>query len=93
MQVTTYFGLTLGLGWNEQNAGNLASGSFVLISILLWTGSYLFRVAGKDMTYAKQLKSYEDAVIAKRLEELSDDEVDALMDEIDRSQATDSQLQ
>ena len=36
------------------------------------------------MTYAKQLKSYEDAVIAKRLEELADEEVEALLDEIDR---------
>ena len=45
----------------------------------------MFRVANKDMTYAKQLKTYEDAVIAKRLEELADDEVNALMDEMDRS--------
>jgi len=37
------------------------------------------------MTYTKQLKSYEDAVIAKRLEELSEDEVVALMDEMDRT--------
>ena len=26
-----------------------------------WVGSYVFRVANKDMTYAKQLRSYEEA--------------------------------
>ena len=43
------------------------------------------QVGSKDMTYSKQLKTYEDAVIAKRLEELSEDEVEALMDEMDRT--------
>ena len=37
--------------------------------------SYVFRVANKDMTYAQQLKDYEDAVIQKRFEELSEEEV------------------
>jgi len=33
---------------------------------------------------AKQLKEYEDAVIAKRLEELDEDEVQALMEDVER---------
>lgn len=36
----------------------------------------------QDMTYAKQLRDYENAVIQKRFEELNTDEVDAMMDEI-----------
>merc|ERR1719502_959469 len=71
-------------GMDEQTAGNLASGSFVGISILAWTSTYLFRVGNKEMTYAKQLKSYEDAVIEKRFEELAEEEVEALLEEIDR---------
>jgi len=35
------------------------------------------------MTYAKQLKDYENAVLQKRLEELADDEINALMEEIE----------
>ena len=35
---------------------------------------------------AKQLKDYEDAVIAKRLEELDDDEIQALVEDIERSE-------
>ena len=34
------------------------------------------------MTYAQQLRDYENAVIQKRFEELSEEEVDALMGEI-----------
>ena len=52
--------------------------------ILLWTFSYIFRVFTKNMTYSTQLKQYEDAVIAKRFEELQDDEVEALLGEIER---------
>jgi hypothetical protein len=33
---------------------------------------------------AKQLKDYENAVIAKRLEELDEDEVQALVEEVER---------
>lgn len=42
----------------------------VTVGIILWTTTYVFRVANKDMTYVKQLKDYEDAVLRKRLEEL-----------------------
>lgn len=31
-----------------------------------WTGSYVFRVFTKQMTYAKQLDAYEEAVMRKR---------------------------
>lgn len=33
---------------------------------------------------AKQLKDYENAVIAKRLEELDEDEIQALVEEVER---------
>ena len=36
------------------------------------------------MKQARQLKDYENAVIATRLEELDDDEIQALVEEIDR---------
>jgi len=35
---------------------------------------------------AKQLKDYENAVFAKRLEELDDDEIQALVEEIERDE-------
>ena len=59
---------------------------FSVFTMLLWGSTYIFRVATKDMTYAKQLKDYEDAVIQKRLEELDDDEVQALVEDIEREE-------
>lgn len=70
------------LGWDVVLAGNVILVGYVGLGTVVWTGSYVFRVANKDMTYAQQLKDYENAVIQKRFEELSEEEVDALMGEI-----------
>ena len=37
----------------------------------------------QDMTYVKQLREYEDAVMAKRLEEMTEDEVQKMVDSTD----------
>mmetsp|Transcript_17290 Transcript_17290/g.26546 ORF Transcript_17290/g.26546 Transcript_17290/m.26546 type:complete len:188 (+) Transcript_17290:72-635(+) len=73
-------------GVDEIEAGRDIGVGFSVITMLLWGSTYIFRVATKDMTYAKQLKDYEDAVIAKRLEELDEDEVQALVEDIEREQ-------
>ena len=70
-------------GMDSSKVGGYVGALFVLISNVLWASTYIFRVANKDMTYAKQLKDYENAVLQKRLEELQDDEIDALMEEIE----------
>ena len=70
------------LGWDVVLAGNVVLVGYVGLGTVAWTLSYVFRVANKDMTYAQQLRDYENAVIQKRFEELSEDEVDALMGEI-----------
>ena len=73
-------------GVDEIEAGRDIGVGFSVVTMLLWGSTYIFRVATKDMTYAKQLKDYEDAVIAKRLEELDEDEVQALVEDIEREQ-------
>mmetsp|Transcript_6329 Transcript_6329/g.8578 ORF Transcript_6329/g.8578 Transcript_6329/m.8578 type:complete len:221 (+) Transcript_6329:70-732(+) len=78
-----YYGLQY-TGMEDVVAGQYVGVGFVLISCVLWTLTYVFRVATKDMTYAKQLKDYENAVLQKRLEELKEDEVQALIEEIER---------
>lgn len=70
-------------GVDSEKVGAYVGAIFVLLSNLLWASSYIFRVANKDMTYAKQLRDYENAVLQKRLEELKDEEIDALMQEIE----------
>jgi hypothetical protein len=70
------------LGYDMIFAGNVILIGYIGIGTILWVSSYVFRVASKDMTYAQQLKDYENAVIQKRFEELSEAEVDALVGEI-----------
>lgn len=74
------------MGMDEIEVGRNIGVGFTVFTTVLWGASYIFRVATKDMTYAKQLKDYEDAVIAKRLEELDEDEVQALVEDIERDE-------
>ena len=55
--------------------------AIVLLMTVGWLGSYLFRVKTKKMTYVQQLKDYEDAVMQKRLEEMSDDQIQQVLEE------------
>jgi len=99
--VLTVLGLTvpfliysalISLGIDSNRLGVAMSGVFVVGSIILWTLSYVFRVFNKEMTYGTQLKNYEDAVIQKRYEELTDEEVDALVQEVEREEAAEQAI-
>ncbi|MEO0985890.1 MAG: DUF3007 family protein [Cyanobacteria bacterium J06639_14] len=50
--------------------------------ILGWILTYLTRVMTKQMTYNQQLKDYEDAVLQKRLEEMTPEELAQLEAEV-----------
>lgn len=59
--------------------------------VIGWLLTYLFRVGTKNMTYNQQLKDYEEAVMRKRLEEMSPEELAQLQAEIEgeeRSEVT-----
>lgn len=73
-------------GFDGLEAGRWIGGGFTVVATMAWVSTYIFRVATKDMTYAKQLKDYENAVIAKRLEELDEDELQALVEEVERDE-------
>jgi hypothetical protein len=77
-----YLGLKLA-GLDSINAGIWSQ--VVLVGIILaWLGSYVFRVATKNMTYTQQLKDYEEAVLQKRLEELTPEELAKIQAEIEQ---------
>ncbi|EKU22304.1 hypothetical protein NGA_0486600 [Nannochloropsis gaditana CCMP526] len=92
--VSTLVTAAIFAGYNVATAlgvDGLQAGIYISVAMTLgmvaWTFTYIFRVANKDMTYAKQLKNYEDAVLAKRLEELEEEEVEALMEEVEKEGA------
>jgi hypothetical protein len=77
-----YYGLQAAFGMDAIMAGNYAQLIIFVGLCFGWVGSYLFRVATKQMTYAKQLEDYEEAVMQKRLEELPETELENIMQEI-----------
>lgn len=69
-------------GVEDLKAGQLTTGFVSVFALLAWISTYVFRVGTKQMTYAQQLRDYEDQVIQKRYEELTDEELAALNDEL-----------
>lgn len=80
------FGLESGLeliGLDSIKAGNAVQLVMVLGLTIGWISSYIFRVASKDMTYAQQLRDYENKVMQKRLEELPEAELEVLLAQVE----------
>jgi phosphotransferase system glucose/maltose/N-acetylglucosamine-specific IIC component len=57
----------------------------VLVGIVLaWSFSYIFRVATKNMTYDRQRQEYEEAVLQKRYDDLTPEQLAQLQAEIEQ---------
>jgi len=78
-----YYGLQTVFGMDAAMAGNWVQLVIFLGICVGWIGSYLFRVATKQMTYARQLDDYEEAVMKKRLEELPETELENMMQNVE----------
>jgi len=81
--------LVLQLAGLDSASAGIWSQLLLVGGLVGWLFSYLFRVATKNMTYAQQLKDYEEAVMQKRLAEMSPEEVAKLLAE-ENSQPNDS---
>ncbi|GLJ14488.1 hypothetical protein SUGI_0234280 [Cryptomeria japonica] len=80
------FGLKYGLefiGVDSLKAGNVVQLVLVLGLTVGWILTYIFRVSTKDMTYAQQLRDYENKVLEKRLEELPEAELEVLLAQVE----------
>lgn len=54
--------------------------------LLVWLATYVYRAMSQKMTYNQQLKDYEDAVLQKRLDEMTPEELAQLQAEIEQEQ-------
>ncbi|MCL2924265.1 MAG: DUF3007 family protein [Trichodesmium sp. MAG_R04] len=81
-----YFVLQV-VGINSINAG-IWTQAVLVGGLVVWLMTYLFRVTNSDMTYNQQLKDYEEAVLQKRLEEMTPEELAKLQAEIEQENAT-----
>lgn len=73
----------LAVGLDSTEAGIWAEAGLV-IGIVIWLLTYLLRVLTRNMTYNQQVKDYEDAVLQKRLDELSPEELAKLQAELEQ---------
>ncbi len=76
-----YFLLQLA-GLDSPQAG-IWTQAILVGGLIGWLLTYLFRVFTQNMTLNQQLKDYEDAVLQKRLEELTPEELAKLQAEIE----------
>ncbi|CAI9113694.1 OLC1v1014348C2 [Oldenlandia corymbosa var. corymbosa] len=80
------YGLKYGLeffGVDPLQAGNVVQLVLVLGLTVGWISTYIFRVSNKEMTYAQQLRDYESKVMEKRLESLTEAELQVLLQQIE----------
>lgn len=80
--------LLQGFGLDAISAG-IWSQVLLVGGLIGWAASYLFRVARKDMTLNTQLQDYREAVLKKRLEEMSPEEIVRLQAEVETEKASD----
>uniref|UniRef100_A0A803M8D9 Uncharacterized protein n=1 Tax=Chenopodium quinoa TaxID=63459 RepID=A0A803M8D9_CHEQI len=71
------------VGVDPLQAGNVVQLVIVLGMTVGWISTYMFRVASKDMTYAHQLRDYESKVMEKRLEGLTEAELQVLIEQVE----------
>uniref|UniRef100_A0A7S0RIX4 Uncharacterized protein n=1 Tax=Chlamydomonas leiostraca TaxID=1034604 RepID=A0A7S0RIX4_9CHLO len=81
-----YYGLQAG-GMEAGMAGNWVQLIIFMGICVGWVSTYLFRVATKQMTYVKQLEAYEEAVMRKRVEEMTEEELTQLVAEAEAEKA------
>jgi hypothetical protein len=78
MRLVGLDGITAGI-WSQ---------AIMVVVVIGWLLSYLFRVVTHNMTLNQQLDDYESAVLQKRLEELTPEELDAIQAKLDAEKAS-----
>ncbi|MBD2460762.1 DUF3007 family protein [Oscillatoria sp. FACHB-1407] len=77
------YGFFKAVGLDSVDAG-IWSQVILVGGLVGWLLTYLFRAVTQNMTYNQQLKDYEDAVLQKRLEEMTPEELAALQAEVEQ---------
>jgi hypothetical protein len=75
-----YWGFKIA-GFDSTDAG-VWSQFLLVIGLLGWVATYLYRALSQKMTYVQQLKDYENAVLEKRYAELSPEAREKLQAEV-----------
>ncbi len=74
------------VGLDSINAGIWSQVALILV-VLGWSGTYIFRVSNRNMTYDQQRADYENAVLQQRLDSMTPEEIAKLQAEIEAEKA------
>ncbi|MCS6814598.1 MAG: DUF3007 family protein [Cyanobacteria bacterium] len=85
------YGVMRWFGLNALDAG-IWSQVVLILGLLGWLVTYLYRALTKTMTYNQQLRDYETAVLQKRLEEMTPEELAALQAELEQDNQSHSAM-
>lgn len=80
------YGLLQLAGLDSTQAG-IWSQAVLVGGLVIWLLTYLLRALTQSMTYNQQLKDYEEAVLQKRLEALTPEELAQIQAEIEQEKA------
>ncbi len=69
-------------GLNNLSAG-IWSQVLLVAGLIGWLFSYIFRAVGNKMTYHQQREEYEKAFLAQKLDQLSPEQRDKLLAEVE----------
>ncbi|MEB3158445.1 MAG: DUF3007 family protein [Synechococcus sp.] len=90
------YGAFTAAGFEDASAG-IAAEAVLIVIVVVWTGSYLFRVVTGNMTYMEQRRRYRegydqitDAQLQERFDALSPEEQQALLSQLSPESTTDS---
>jgi membrane protein implicated in regulation of membrane protease activity len=72
----------------DGNSAGLWAQSLFFVGLMVWLFTYLARAVSGTMTYHQQRSEYEEAVLKKRFEALTPEELAALQAEIEAERAT-----
>lgn len=76
-------------GLSAQNAG-VWSQALLMAGLIGWVSTYLVRFFTQNMTYHQQLRDHQEAVIQKRLEEMTPEELAELQEEVEKEKAAEA---
>lgn len=79
-------------GMDGLDAGIWAQGVLVVV-LVGWLLTYLGRALTQKMTYNQQLKDYEDAVLQKRLDEMTPEQLEQLQAELEQDKRNQASAQ
>ena len=68
-------------GLEGMDAGIWSQAVLVMV-VIAWVSTYLFRVGTRTMTFHKQREDYEEAALQRRLDEMSPEELAKLTEEL-----------